>query len=840
MATVKTVSFDGTLVVHRKNFLSLTDIGAHLVDVASDLFGQNISLQLISTEINPGTKKLTLSKRAAAGGWLVSGGLRATEDVELNVKFEIGDDFGVPGAFTIRNKHPNEFYLKSLTLELPQQQVIEFPCNSWVYNVSRYPNDRIFFSNHLTLPKDTPAGLVDARNQELLNLRGNGTGERKVWERIYDYATYNDLGKPDTDKSLQRPTLGGSAEFPYPRRCRTGRDPEETDKATESQAAGNYYIPSDERFGTTKESNFLTAAIKAAAQSLIPNLESTFTADETFDSFGEVQNLYVEGVDMSKCKRDDDILDPAEVVQSLSTGDSGSLLMYPIPTVIKANEKGWMSDAEFARQMISGLNPMAIQLLEVFPPESTLDPAVYGTQKSAITEEHIVSQLEGNTVQQALENKKLFILDYHDAYLPYLTKINSIKEIHAYASRTLLYLKADGTLKPIAIELSLPPDSSSKSENKRVFLPPAPGTEDWLWHLAKAHVTTNDSGYHQLISHFLRTHACLEPFIIATHRNLSALHPLNPFLVPHFKNTMSINARARQSLINADGIIEKCFSTRRYSMELSSVVYRTWRFDDQGLPADLLKRGMATPDANSKHGLKLAINDYPYAADGLEIWDAIERWTQEYVDSCYEDDADIESDKELQAWWTEIVNVGHGDKKDETWWVEMNSKPNLVSVLTTVIWLASAHHAAVNFGQYAYAGYMPNHPTATHREIPREGSEEHKQLLKDPENFFLSAVSTKAEATSVMTTIEILATHSADEEYLGQRIIQNWTNNQAAQSAFTKFSEKLKAVEELIQTRNKDTKLKNRTGPVQIPYTLLFPSSGPGLTGRGIPNSTSI
>lgn len=54
-------------------------------------------------------------------------------------------------------------------------------------------------------------------------LRGNGEGERKSYERIYDYDVYNDLGDPDFSIDLKRPILGCS-EHPYPRRCRTGRE----------------------------------------------------------------------------------------------------------------------------------------------------------------------------------------------------------------------------------------------------------------------------------------------------------------------------------------------------------------------------------------------------------------------------------------------------------------------------------------------------------------------------------------------------------------------------------------------------------------------------------------
>lgn len=74
------------------------------------------------------------------------------------------------------------------------------------------------------MPSQTPAGLLDLRRDVLIQHQGNGKGERKKFERIYDYATYNDLGNPDKDMDLARPLLGDE-ERPYPRRCRTGRPP---------------------------------------------------------------------------------------------------------------------------------------------------------------------------------------------------------------------------------------------------------------------------------------------------------------------------------------------------------------------------------------------------------------------------------------------------------------------------------------------------------------------------------------------------------------------------------------------------------------------------------------
>lgn len=72
------------------------------------------------------------------------------------------------------------------------------------------------------LPSQTPKGIEALRKKELETLRGDGRGERKFFERVYDYNVYNDLGDPDRNPDHKRPVLGGK-EHPYPRRCRTGR-----------------------------------------------------------------------------------------------------------------------------------------------------------------------------------------------------------------------------------------------------------------------------------------------------------------------------------------------------------------------------------------------------------------------------------------------------------------------------------------------------------------------------------------------------------------------------------------------------------------------------------------
>jgi len=102
---------------------------------------------------------------------------------------------------------------------------------------------------------------------------------------------------------------------------------------------------------------------------------------------------------------------------------------------------------------------------------------------------------------QALEQKKLFMLDYHDLLLPFVHKVRELEGTTLYGSRTLFFLTPDGTLKPIAIELTRPA-SPTNPQWKRVFTHRWDATGAWLWKLAKAHVCAHDSGYHQLVSHW--------------------------------------------------------------------------------------------------------------------------------------------------------------------------------------------------------------------------------------------------------------------------------------------------------------------------------------------------
>uniref|UniRef100_A0A0D6QX05 Lipoxygenase n=1 Tax=Araucaria cunninghamii TaxID=56994 RepID=A0A0D6QX05_ARACU len=807
-------------------------------DSLADIIGLNVVLQLVSENIDPKTNSGKRSKKNALKGWLHKSGMRA-EKVEYTADFTVSSDFGQPGAIIVTNRHSNEFYLESIVIQGLLSGPVVFSCNSWVHSTKDNPEKRIFFSNKPYVPSQTPPGLRDLREEELQHLRGDGEGERKHSDRIYDYDVYNDLGNLEKGKDQVRPVLGGE-DIPYPRRCRTGRPPSKKDPSKETRVEKPipFYVPRDETFEEIKQATIEAGRTKAILHNLIPALLASFVdPNKEFECFTEIEALYREGL---RVKFDLQTalfkMMPNIVNWIRETGER--LMRYDTPSIIKKDRFAWLRDDEFARQILAGVNPVGIERLKVFPPVSKLDPEIYGSPESAIKEHHLIGHLNGMSVKQALEENKLFILDYHDTILPFVHDINALDGRKIYATRTIFFLTPLETLKPVAIELSLPPPCPG-SQEKRVLTPANDATTHWLWQQAKAHVCANDAGIHQLVNHWLRTHACMEPYVIATHRQLSAMHPIFKLLKPHLRYTMEINALARQSLINAEGIIETSFTPGKYCMNLSAEAYRThWRFDKEALPADLIRRGMAVEDTTQPHGIRLVFEDYPYAADGLLIWSAIKEWVEDYVGCYYSEPGTVQNDVELQAWWEEIKNKGHPDLKDEPWWPKLETKEDLAGILTTMIWVASGQHAALNFGQYPYAGFVPNRPCLMRRLVPEVKDPEYKNFLSNPQKYFLASLPNLLQALNLMAVIDTLSTHSADEEYIGQKLQS--TSDLHVVDAFHKLSARMQSIEKIIHQKNKDPNLRNRNGAGMVPYELLAPTSGPGVTGRGIPNSISI
>ncbi|KAL5998180.1 hypothetical protein ACLOJK_009118 [Asimina triloba] len=480
--------------------------------------GPGFIIRLVSEDIDPGLSLIgdylfisgfSTPDSSKTGKWVesrVSGRLPAASDdtniVECAADFSVQRDFGRPGAVIFTNLHRKELFVYEIVIHGFDEGPIFFPVNSWIHSREDNKESRKLFSNKAYLPSQTPAGLKQLRQQDLISLRGNGEGERNKLERVYDYAPYNDLGNPDKHKDLARPLLGG-AQSPYPRRCRTGRPSTITDPMSESRTERPHfvYVPRDEVLEETKEAALSAAYLKAVLRNLVTSLLTPLSSsDNSFPSFSEIDNLYHDGI-VSKHEGERRAFDKLLLMPKVVLNAGQRLLKFETPAIISRDQFAWLHDDEFARQMLAGLNPVNIERLKELPILSKLDPAIFGPPESAITKESLHQELKEISVEEAIKAGRLFILDYHDILLPFINKINSLKGRKAYASRTVLFLNQEDTLTPIAIELTLPP-TATEPQKKHLSTRGHYPTAHWIWDMAKTHVCSNDAGIHQLVSHW--------------------------------------------------------------------------------------------------------------------------------------------------------------------------------------------------------------------------------------------------------------------------------------------------------------------------------------------------
>ncbi|XP_021773242.1 linoleate 13S-lipoxygenase 2-1, chloroplastic-like [Chenopodium quinoa] len=791
------------------------------------------------------------------------------QNIVAYIDLEAG--FGEVGAVLVENEHLTEMHVIDVVLERFTElshtkddvDPIVISCNSWVQSSDPEwlcreglaPEQRVFFAKKSYLPMDTPVGLRRLRTFELEILRGDTRRreERKPYDRIYDYDIYNDLddlagviGDDPERNPNYRPPLGGP-KHPYPRRCKTGFFINRKGGFLERVFRDAVYVPRDEAFSELKSEEFGFRLLFTTLHKVIPPLVTKFNdPNKRFPFMTAINMLFNEGVKCSEIVKHGfwrDLL--ARFIRRTSDA-AENVFRFNLPQTFERDGFSWFKDEEFARQTVAGINPLRIKLVTE-PELEKSDLTDKQLRKSHLTDKLLDDELKRRhniTLKEALDRKRLFIIDYHDVFMKYAARVSEISGRFLYGSRTLFINDEGNTLKPVAIELSRPAIKDFPEPYRKVFMPRNEATKGWLWKLAKAHVLAHDSSYHQLISHWLRAHCCMEPYIIAANRQLSAMHPIYRLLHPHFRYTMEINALARLALINVGGVIESTFSPEKYSLEMSSYIYdKEWRFDREALPDDLLHRGMAVEDSSAESGVRLVIEDYPYAMDGLDLWCCIKKWVTQYVNHYYKDPGLVVTDEELQGWWKEVKTKGHPDKKEG--WINLSNPEDLIKIVSTIIWVASGHHAAVNFGQYAYAGYFPNRPTITRTKMPSE------YIYTDPDNwdkFIASPVTTLLEcfpsmqqAAKVMALLDVLSSHSSKEEYIGQNIEPSWKAEEAIRIAFSEFHAGLDKLDHDITYRNgKDKNLKHRYGAGVLPYDLLRPKSDVGVTGKGVPNSISI
>ncbi|XP_026859202.2 polyunsaturated fatty acid lipoxygenase ALOX15B isoform X1 [Electrophorus electricus] len=445
--------------------------------------------------------------------------------------------------------------------------------------------------------------------------------------------------------------------------------------------------------------------------------------------------------------------------------------------VAKYVQAHWKEDTFFGYQCLNGCNPLQIRQIHSLP------------ANLPVTTEMVMDFLpQGSSLEQEMEKGAIFLLDYEILDQLPGNVING-KQTYLASPLCLLHYNNHGELKPIAIQLQ----KTAGPENP-VFLPSDPAP-DWL--LAKMWVRNADFQVHQLLFHFLRTHAIPEVCCIATLRNLPEVHPLHQLLMPHIKTSLQINVQARASLLAPQGVFDKAIGCGLKALPLLFA-----RGTDQ-----LRYTSLCVPDDLKERGIDTLANCY-YAQDALRVWNALHRFVMSWVDLYYNDDQVVQEDSELQSWIQEIFTEGLLSFTHTGFPQSFQTKSDMSKFITMVIFSSSALHAAVNFSQVDFSLWMPNSPPAMFRPPPNvKGSVTEEELLS-----FLPDINA---GCNVLIILLLLSQPAANYVPLCQYC--EWYFSTGAPAKLVEIVQKeLKAICEDISKRN---------FKMELPYPYLSPDA---------------
>ena len=257
-------------------------------------------------------------------------------------------------------------------------------------------------------------------------------------------------------------------------------------------------------------------------------------------------------------------------------------------------------------------------------------------------------------------------------------------------------------LRPLAIRIDQPqPDP--REYNPVYYSDGSPG-----WNLAKLYFEVADENTHFACGHVYRTHFVMEPFCLATARQLAFDHPVSLLLGPHTRYTLVTNSSAYEDFVNPKEIYFKFYAgTLEESRDLFIQSYRAKTFLELELEADLRFRGVSSYPA-----------DYPYRDDARLWLRPITDFVGDYVRAFYASDSAVAGDQRLQSWAQELMSPAHGAVRGLVPGNRLDTVGKLIDLLAQILFIAGPGHASQHFSEMYYCRYSPAFPESAYAPPP--------------------------------------------------------------------------------------------------------------------------
>lgn len=248
----------------------------------------------------------------------------------------------------------------------------------------------------------------------------------------------------------------------------------------------------------------------------------------------------------------------------------------------------------------------------------------------------------------------------------------------------------------VALAIQVDQPQPDRAEPNPVHYPDA----GWPWRLAKAYLEAADANYHSSSGHVFRTHLLVEPFCMATPRQLSEDHPVFALLRPHTAYTLPANQAAYKYFVSRKETYYEIYSgTLEDSRNIAIQTCLRRSFRELAPVADFEHRDVLDGPAV-----------YPYRDDVLLWIEPIHEFVRAYVDACYADDVAIQRDAQLQAWAAELMDPACGALRGMLPDDRLDTRRKLVDLLAQVLFLAGPGHASQHYAGAYYYRYSPAFP----------------------------------------------------------------------------------------------------------------------------------
>ena len=383
----------------------------------------------------------------------------------------------------------------------------------------------------------------------------------------------------------------------------------------------------------------------------------------------------------------------------------------------------WYSDARFAQQHLSGVNPSTIETATPEKVKAYIDEAgkqELGGMKKLLSESRFLLIQDYSYFREAtgVTNEQEFINTVSDVDANQ-KPIGEPVFRYACASVVIFQLHEDGRLHPLAITLDyrgtleksitifnrrLNPDDKGNVDEK----------DDWPWRYAKTCAQTADWARHEIAVHLVDTHMIEEAIIVATNRTIPEEHLLHEILSPHWFRTLALNAAARDILVPAvicrlAGFGPSTAREGNLAFGLVKWSYKNFNFQEKYIPNDLKKRGfdLDGPGQGTRY------RNYPYAKCMSLLWGIIREFVKSVLATKYKSDKDVENDAYISHWCKEIQTKGQ-----ITTFPSITTVEQLTDAVTMCIHTASPQHTAVNYLQNYYYSFVPSKPPALCTPLP--------------------------------------------------------------------------------------------------------------------------